>query len=81
MQTALLVTVTLTWLVNAADDASPKKDVEIIEPKTRSLYVRNIPGIFGHGSNLYGSPVRPFHFVSTIPETRSASMSLLNDRH
>ena len=69
MQTVLLIVATVTWLVNAADDATPSKDVEIIEPKTRSLYVRNIPGIFGHGSGLYGIAGRPYHFVSTIPET------------
>jgi hypothetical protein len=72
MQTVLLVVVTAMWLVNAADDATPSKDFEIIEPKTRSLYVRNIPGAFGYGSGLYGIPGRPYHFVSTTPETISA---------
>ena len=64
MQTVLLFVVTLMWLVNAADDASPSKDFEIIEPKTRSLNVRHTPGIFAHGSGLYGIPVRPYLFVS-----------------
>jgi hypothetical protein len=72
MQTVLLVVATLMWLVKAADDATPSKDFEIIEPKARSLYVRNIPGIFGQGSGLYGIPGRPYHFVSTISETISA---------
>jgi hypothetical protein len=72
MQVVLLVVVMVMWLVNAADDATPSKDVEIIEPKTRSLFFRNIPGIFGQGSGLYGIQGRPYHFVSTIPETISA---------
>jgi len=67
MQTVLLVVVTVMWFVNAADDATPSKDFEIIEPKTRSLYVRNVPGVFGYGSGLYGIPGRPYHFVSTTP--------------
>jgi hypothetical protein len=74
MKTVLLVVVTVMWLVNAADDAKPSKDVEIIEPKTRSLYVRNIPGIYGQGSGLYGIPGYAYHFVSTISETISAVM-------
>ena len=72
MQTVLLVLVTVTWLVNAADDATPSKDIEIIEPKSRSLSVRNIPGIFGQGSGLYGISGRPYHFVSTVTQTVSA---------
>ena len=81
MQTVLLVVVMVMWLVNAADDATPSKDFEIIEPKTRSLFVRNIPGMFGKGSGLYGIPGRPYHFISTIPETIPAGRLLLSDCH
>lgn len=70
MKTVLLVVVQVMWLANAADDASPKKDVETIEPKDRSLYVRNIPGIFGHRSSVFGVQIHPYQFVSTVLETR-----------
>jgi hypothetical protein len=66
MKTALVVIVTLTSLASAADDATPSKDVEVIAPKDRPLYVRIFPGIFGHSSNLYEIPMHPYHFVSTV---------------
>ncbi|XP_069687101.1 superoxide dismutase [Cu-Zn]-like [Periplaneta americana] len=58
----LLVLMALASLATAADDAPPSKDVETFEPKDRSLFVRNIPGINGFSSNIYEIPMHPYHF-------------------
>jgi hypothetical protein len=78
MNATVLLIATLASLASlayAADDASPLKDVEITEPKDRSLHVRNIPGVLPYSSKIYEIPMPPYHFVSTVLETRQVSRS------
>jgi hypothetical protein len=64
MKELLIILTTLTSLVISADDAVSSKDVEIIAPKDKPLYVRSFPGIVGYSSGIYEIPIRPYRFVS-----------------
>jgi hypothetical protein len=64
MKELLIILSTLTSLVISADDAVSSKDVEIIAPKDKSLYVRRFPGFVGYSSGVYDIPIRPYRFVS-----------------
>ena len=66
MLQTLAVVVIQASLVFGADDAPPSKDVEILDPKDRSLFVRNIPGVYGYTSNIYEIPMHPYPFVSSL---------------
>jgi hypothetical protein len=73
MKELVIILATLTSLVISADDAvSSSKDVEIIAPKDKSLYIRSIPGIFGHSSSIYDIPIHPYRFVSILLGLRQA---------